>query len=125
MDLRLAIHAWTWGKINLVGHANDSYAMYPSSWHIVNPHNIFLNVGYYMGGVPMLFMFAAFIILIVTSLSSYWKTKELYQAVPALIIIGMTIFGWFETGFGYGNSYSILIYLCAMIWKKDERKSIS
>ena len=122
IDLRLAIHAWTWRKINLVGHDKDSYAMYPSSWHIVNPHNIFLNVGYYMGGIPMLFMFAAFIIMVIAPLRSYWKTKGLYQAIPALIVIGMTIFGWFETGFGYGNAYSILIYLCAMIWRKDERK---
>ena len=46
---------------------------------------------------------------------------------PALLIVGATVFGWFEAGFDYKSEMMYWIVLCSIFTNvvSDERKKIS
>ena len=123
MQLRMAIHQYTWKKLNLFGHERKSFEMYyvkGEEYYIGNPHNIFLIVGYDYGVPAMLLMVSMFGVLLWQSWKQSRKKGEAAYLLPAMLVLGFSIYGWFEGGFNTDNSYTILILLSAVLWQNDK-----
>lgn len=123
LDLRIAIHRYALSKLNLTGHPRNSFLMYEAQGQdltVGNSHNIFLNVGYDYGIPAMLLMAAVFVLLPVQSVRLTIKKGNITFLIPAVLVIGMTLLGWFEAFFGCYNAMSVLIFQIAMLWDGEE-----
>lgn len=129
MKLRLAIHEYAISKLNNEGHKEGSFAMWvTSSDPQPHAHNIFLIAGYNFGIPTMIMMILLFIVVFLVAMYNVLCLGKVEYLLPALLIAGMTIFGWFESGFTYKSEMMVWIFLCTIftnVYKKDERKSIS
>lgn len=124
VQLRNAIHTYAFRNLNLFGHARHSFKLYyqtGNETYIGHPHNIFLIMGFDYGIVCMLFMVVAFVLLAGKSAGLSVRNKNIYDLLPFVLVAGMAIYGWYESGFGVGNSYSEMIVLCTVLFKKNER----
>lgn len=120
MQLRNAIHTYAFKNLNLFGHPRHSFKLYYQTGneiYIGHPHNVFLIMGFDYGSVCMLFMAATFVLLAGKSVRLTFSDKNIYDLLPFVLVIGMTIYGWYESGFGVGNSYSEMIFLCTVLFK--------
>lgn len=121
LELRVALYAYTLQHFRLFGHEEGEFEMYyvkGEDEYLGGPHNIFLNMGYQYGVPAMLLMIALFGVLMVKSWKAAKAPDEGHCLVPALLVIAMTVFGIFEMGFSYGNSFTTLIFLSAVFWKE-------
>ncbi len=121
MQLRNAIHLYTLGKLNLFGHERLSFAMYylkGDEIYAGNTHNIYLQMGYDYGVPAMLLMAALFVLL---GLEAWTESKKQGGAylLPLMLVLGLSIFGWFECGFGCGNGISTCIFVSAVLWRNE------
>jgi len=117
-QLRNAIHRYAISKMNLFGHPRLSFEMYyitGSTVTIGHAHNAFLIMGYDYGVFSMAFMVFLFIaILVVEWRQSFIAGKE-EELLAILLVLGVTSFGIFEDSFGYGNSITFMIFICALL----------
>lgn len=123
MQLRMAVHMHTFGKLNLTGHSKFTFRMYyetGNKQYLGNSHNTFLQVGYDYGYPTMILLAAWFILLMVGSLKKGFKQGEPCCLLPAALVIAISVFGWFEAVFASDFSYCVLIMLCAIFWKKND-----
>ena len=142
MKLRLAIHEYAIGKLNKEGHKEGSFSMWvTSSDKQPHAHNIFLIEGYNFGVPTMIIMILLFIVVFSVAMYNVLCFGRIEYLLPALLIAGMTVFGWFESGFTYRSEMMVWIFLCVIFMdvpsgkkrkrtkrflkNKDERKSIS
>lgn len=117
MQLRIAIHQYTIGKLNCMGHKEGTYHFYQKEgmeYDLIHGHNIFLVVGYDYGIPAMVLMILLFVLLCCVG----WRHAKLhnracYLLAPALVL-AFTGYGWFEYGFGCGNMLTTLVFLCAV-----------
>ena len=123
MQLRNAIHLFSLGKLNLTGHEKFSYKMYyqtGSEQYLGHAHNIFLIIGYDYGIPAMVLMALTFVVITYASLKRGIKRDEACYLLPAVLVIAMAVFGWYESGFSCGNSFSLLIFLCCVLWREEK-----
>lgn len=129
MGLRLAIHEYAISKLNKEGHKEGSFAMWVTSWNQQpHAHNIFLIAGYNFGIPTMIMMVLLFVVVFLVAMYNVLRLGKIEYLLPALLIAGVTVFGWFESGFTYKSEMMVWIFLCTIftnVYKKDERKSIS
>ena len=129
MGLRMAIHEYAISKLNNEGHKEGSFRMWVTSWNQQpHAHNIFLIAGYNFGIPTMIMMILLFIMVFLVAIYNVIRFGKIEYLLPALLIAGMTVFGWFESGFTYKSEMMVWIFLCTIftnVYKKDERKSIS
>ncbi len=125
MELRLALQAYSLGKLRLLGNEWGAFRMYPQvgmkEW-LSSPHNIFLNMGFDYGIPAMLLMISCFVLLIWQSWSMASEDKEPVYLIATALIIGIALFGWFENGYHFSNSYTLLFVLIAALWRKQKRE---
>lgn len=122
MELRIAIHRYGLKHLNLFGHADGTFQFYAverSGYVAPHAHNIFLIHGYDYGIISMVFMILTFLVTIIFSLGAAWKNKEIYMIFPCLLVIGLTVMGWFESGFTYKNAYTTILFLAIMLFHKE------
>lgn len=101
-ELRTAIRTYAIKKLNRNGHADGSFQMWARSTELVpHAHNIFLIHGYNFG-VPsmalMILWYVAVVFVCAYNLLKYDRTEYLFLL---LLIVGMSVFGWSESGFTY------------------------
>ena len=142
MGLRLAIHEYAISKLNKEGHKAGSFAMWVTPWNKQpHAHNIFLIAGYNFGIPTMIMMILLFVVTFVVAMYNVLRFGRIEYLLPALLVAGMTVFGWFESGFTYKSEMMIWIFLCVIFMdvssmktrertkrflkSKDEGKSIS
>ncbi len=142
MKLRLAIHEYAIGKLNREGHKEGTFAMWVTlSDRQPHAHNIFLIAGYNFGIPTMIMMLLLFVVTFLVSMYNVLRFGRIEYLFPALLVAGMTVFGWFESGFTYQSEMMAWIFLCIIFMdvpsvktrkrtkrflkNKDERKSIS
>lgn len=102
MALRNAIHQYAISKLNNTGHKEGSFEMWVTSDNAQpHAHNIFLIMGYDFGIPTMLLMILLFVSLAVTALYNIIRFGKTEYLLPLLLIVALTIFGWFESGFNY------------------------
>ena len=142
MGLRLSIHEYAVSKLNYEGHKAGSFGMWVTSDNKQpHAHNIFLIAGYNFGIPTMIMMILLFVVTFVVAMYNVLRFGRIEYLLPALLVAGMTVFGWFESGFTYKSEMMIWIFLCVIFMdvssmktrertkrflkSKDERKSIS
>lgn len=113
MSVRNAIHKYAISKLNIEGHEVGTFSMW------LNPgnnqphaHNIFLIAGYDFGIPTMILMILLFIVTFLVSMYNAIKFGKLEYLLPALLVIGITVFGWFESGFDYWTGIMMWVFLC-------------
>jgi hypothetical protein len=113
MELRMAIHEYTISKLNYVGHPNDSFCMWVRPG-VKQPHahNIFLIAGYNFGIPTMILMALLFAVTFLVAMYNAIRFGKVEYLLPALLVAGMTVFGWFETGFDYKTGSMMWMFLC-------------
>ena len=113
MKLRSAIHEYAIGKLNNEGHKEGSFAMWvTSSDQQPHAHNIFLIAGYNFGIPTMIMMILLFIVVFLVAMYNVLCLGKIEYLLPALLVAGMTVFGWFEIGFTYKSEMMAWIFLC-------------
>lgn len=128
MQLRIAIHQYTIGKLNCMGHKEGTYHFYQKTgreYDLIHGHNIFLVVGYDYGIPAMVLMILLFVLLCCVG----WRHAKLqnrgcYLLVPVLVL-AFTGYGWFEYGFGCGNMLTTLVFLCAVLLRSEKVFAVS
>ena len=113
MALRLAIHEYAISKLNNEGHPAGSFGMWirPGDKQ-PHAHNIFLIAGYNFGIPTMILMVLLFIATFVVAIYNATRFGKAEYLLPALLVSGMTVFGWFESGFDYKSGIMMWVFLC-------------
>lgn len=122
MELRIALYTYTFRHFRLLGHEEGEFEMYyvkGEDEYLGGPHNIFLHMGYQYGVPAMLLMLALFGMLAAKGWRAAKAPEEGYYLVSVLLVVAMTVFGSFEMGFSYGNSFTTIIFLSAVFWKES------
>jgi hypothetical protein len=75
----------------------------------------------------MILMGLLFVSTFVVSLSNVIRFEKIEYLLPALLIAGITVFGWFETGFDYKTGIMMWVFLSvaftdALDWYKNTQK---
>ncbi len=113
MALRLAIHEYAISKLNNQGHKERSFGMWVTSDNQQpHAHNIFLIAGYNFGIPTMIMMILLFVVTFLVAMHNVLRFGRLEYLLPALLVAGMTVFGWFEIGFTYKSEMMAWIFLC-------------
>ena len=114
MDVRIAIHLYALQHLNWTGHERLSFEMYLSPTMVIgHAHNIFLLIGYDYGIGAMLCMIAFFAAIFIMTWKEWKREKKVTCLLPALLAIGMIVFGIWEAGFRWDYSFAALIYISA------------
>ncbi len=121
-QLRTAIWTFTINHLNLFGHQYETFKFYEGYTYemevscLEHAHNVFLIIGYNHGIFAMAAFIAMFVCAVVSSFRSYWRTKQLEELLPALFVIGMSVFGMFERAFDflYDNTFTMMILFCVI-----------
>lgn len=115
MELRVAIHEYAISKLNNEGHKEGSFGMWvTASNQQPHAHNIFLIEGYDFGIPTMVLMILLFVVTFLVAMYNVLRFGKIEYLLPALLIAGMTVFGWFESGFTYKSEMMVWIFLCAI-----------
>lgn len=115
MELRMAIHQYAVSKLNNEGHSAESFGMWVTSWDKQpHAHNIFLIEGYNFGIPSMILMALLFAVTAVVALYNAIRFGKAEYLLPVLLIAGITVFGWFETGFSYKTGIMAWVVLCVI-----------
>lgn len=115
MALRLAIHEYAISKLNTEGHKDGTFAMWVTSWNSQpHAHNIFLIEGYDFGIPSMMLMILLFAVTFLIAMYNAIRFGRAEYLLPALLVAGMTVFGWFESGFTYKTGITMWIFLCVI-----------
>ncbi|MCD7737715.1 MAG: hypothetical protein LUH58_01560 [Lachnospiraceae bacterium] len=122
MEVRSAIHRFAIERLNWTGHEYGEFQFYEGYSYTMeltvlpHAHNVFLIMGYNYGIPAMIAFIAMFAAAVVSSVRTYLKTKRLEELLPAMLIIGMSIFGMYEMAFDflYDNAYTVMILLCVV-----------
>ena len=115
MELRMAIHEYTISKLNNEGHNEGSFGMWtwPESRE-PHAHNIFLIAGYNFGIPTMVLMGLLFLVTFLVAMYNVIRFGKTEYLLPALLVAGMTVFGWFESGFDYKSGMMMWVFLCVI-----------
>ncbi len=130
-ELRMGIWTYAVRHLNLFGHHYGTFKFYEGYTYdleinyLEHAHNIFLITGYNNGVFAMIAFIAMFAAALVSAFRSYLKTKQLEELLPALLIMGMIIFGMFERAFDflYDNTFTTLILLCIICLRNRKGRS--
>lgn len=115
MALRMAIHQYAISKLNTKGHADGSFGVWVTSDNKQpHAHNIFLIEGYNFGIPSMILMALLFVVTAVVALYNAIRFGKAEYLLPVLLIAGITVFGWFETGFSYKTGIMAWVVLCVI-----------
>ena len=115
MTLRLAIHEYSIGKLNREGHKQGSFNMWATSSNVQpHAHNIFLIEGYDFGIPSMIMMFLFLGITLLVAMYNVLRRGMVEYLLPVLLIVGITVFGWFESGFTYKDETFMWVTLCSV-----------
>lgn len=115
MALRAAIHQYAISKLNNEGHADGSFGVWVTSDNKQpHAHNIFLIEGYNFGIPSMILMALLFAVTAVVALYNAIRFGKAEYLLPVLLIAGITVFGWFETGFSYKTGIMAWVVLCVI-----------
>lgn len=115
MALRRAIHKYAISKLNFKGHPDGSFEMWiKADDKQPHAHNIFLIMGYDFGVPSMLLMIILFGVTFWAAMRNVLRFGKVEYLLPALLIAGMTVFGWFESGFDYKTGSMMWILLCTI-----------
>ncbi len=113
IGLRLAIHEYAISKLNLEGHSEGSFCMWiKSDYKQPHAHNIFLIAGYNFGIPTLILMVLLFVVTFLVSMYNAIRFGKTEYLLPALLVAGITVFGWFETGFDYKTGIMMWVFLC-------------
>lgn len=115
IKMRAEIHKYAISKLNMEGHMAGSFQI----WILSNAsqphaHNIFLITGYDFGIPTMLLKFLLFIVTLISGIYNMIRFHRVEYLFPILLISGMTVFGWFESGFHYKSGMFVWIILCVI-----------
>ncbi|MCD8067912.1 MAG: hypothetical protein LUE87_03310, partial [Lachnospiraceae bacterium] len=132
MEVRNAIHKFAIERLNWTGHEYGEFQFYEGYAYTMeltvlpHAHNVFLIMGYNYGIPAMIAFIAMFAAAVTSSVRAYLRTKRLEELVPAMMIIGMSIFGMFEIAFDflYDNAYTLMILFC-VVGLRIEKGAIS
>lgn len=115
MALRMAIHEYAISKLNVEGHPDGSFCMWiKADYSQPHAHNIFLIEGYNFGIPSMILMALMFAVTAVVALYNAIRFGKAEYLLPVLLIAGITVFGWFETGFSYKTGIMAWVVLCVI-----------
>ena len=115
MALRNAIHEYAISKLNNEGHPAESFEMWVTSTNSQpHAHNIFLIEGYDFGIPSMILMVLLFAVTAGIGLYNAIRFGKVEYMLPVLLIAGMTVFGWFESGFHYKAGIMAWVLLCVI-----------
>lgn len=115
MALRLAIHEYAISKLNNEGHPAGSFGMWVTSDNKQpHAHNIFLIAGYNFGIPTMILMGLLFLVTFLVAMYNVIRFGKTEYLLPALLVAGMTVFGWFESGFDYKSGMMMWVFLCVI-----------
>lgn len=115
MALRLAIHEYAISKLNNEGHPAGSFGMWVTSEDKQpHAHNIFLIAGYNFGIPTMVLMGLLFLVTFLVAMYNAIRFGRTEYLLPALLVAGMTVFGWFESGFDYKSGMMMWVFLCVI-----------
>jgi hypothetical protein len=115
MELRMAIHEYAISKLNFEGHPAGSFGMWIASWSkLPHAHNIFLIAGYNFGILTMILMVLLFIVSFLTAMYNVVRLHKVEYLLTALLVAGITVFGWFEKGFDYKTGIMMWVFLCVI-----------
>lgn len=115
MELRMAIHQYAISKLNVEGHVDGSFGVWVTPTdEQPHAHNIFLIEGYNFGILSMIVMVLLFVVTVLTGLYNVIRFDKAEYLLPVLLIAGITMFGWFETGFTYKTGIMAWIFLCVI-----------
>ena len=123
MQLRNALHMYAFNNLNLTGHEEGSYRLYYETGFddaLGHAHNIFLIMGYDYGVPAMVLLVAVFLIMVYFSMKKGYELDNPLYLLPGVLVIAMSVFGWFEMGLGWDNSFSLLIFLCCVLWREEK-----
>lgn len=113
MAVRLAICEYTISKLNNQGHPAGSFGMWVTSEDKQpHAHNIFLIAGYDFGIPTMILMALLFLVTFLVAMYNAVRFGKVEYLLPALLVSGMTVFGWFESGFDYKSGMMMWVFLC-------------
>ena len=127
MQLRNALHMYALKNLNLTGHEQNSYKLYYETGlddALGHAHNIFLIVGYDYGIPAMILVVLVFIVLASSSLKKGYVLGNPHYLLPAVLVIAMSVYGWYEAGLRWDNSFSVMIFLCCVLWRGDTEKRL-
>ena len=115
IKLRMAMHEYTIRKLNIEGHLKGSFQMWTLPDEVApHAHNIFLIFGYDFGIPTMILMFFMFIVTLLAGIYNMIRFQKAEYLLPVLLIAGMTVFGWFDSGFHYKSGMFVWIVLCVV-----------
>lgn len=115
MGVRLAIHEYAISKLNNEGHPAGSFGMWLTSDNKQpHAHNIFLIAGYNFGIPTMVLMGLLFLVTFLAAMYNAIRFGKTEYLLPALLMAGMTVFGWFESGFDYKSGMMMWVFLCVI-----------
>ena len=77
-------------------------------------HNIFLIAGYNFGIPTMVLMGLLFLVTFLVAMYNVIRFGKTEYLLPALLVAGMTVFGWFESGFDYKSGLMMWVFLCVI-----------
>ncbi|MCD7806576.1 MAG: hypothetical protein LUH19_04450 [Lachnospiraceae bacterium] len=117
MEVRSAIHQFAIKRLNWTGHEYGEFQFYEGYAYTMeltvlpHAHNVFLIMGYNYGIPAMLAFIAMFVAAVWSSVRAFVKTRKLEELLPAMLIVGMSIFGMYELAFDflYDNAYTVMI----------------
>ncbi|MCD8378963.1 MAG: hypothetical protein LUC95_01255 [Lachnospiraceae bacterium] len=127
-QVRLGIWTFTIRRLNLSGHEYGSFQFYEGYSYdmeltvLEHAHNVFLIVGYNYGIPAMIAFIAMFLSIIVYAFRSYRRTGQVQELLPALFVIGMSIFGMYEQAFDflYDNTFTMMILFSVVCLRSRE-----
>jgi hypothetical protein len=115
MELREAIHQYAISKLNMEGHAAGSFQVWVTEEEShPHAHNIFLIAGYDFGIPTMILMILFFVSVFLAAMYNVIRFGKTEYLLPALLVAGITVFGWFEIGFDYKTGIMAWIFLSAV-----------
>lgn len=128
MELRFSIHEYAISKLNNEGHPAGSFGMWITSDNKQpHAHNIFLIAGYNFGIPTMILMGLVFLVTFLVAMYNAIRFGKVEYLLPALLLAGMTVFGWFETGFDYKSGIMMWVFLSVIftdVLRVKKRKKV-
>ena len=125
-DVRNAIHSFAIQHLNWNGHELFDFKMYLAPEQIIgHAHNIFLIIGYDYGIGVMLMMAFFFGAIVVLSVRKWKKTGQVMYLFPLCLVIGMCVFGIWESGFRCDNAFSIFIFITTACLGKEQKRTVT
>ena len=77
-------------------------------------------MGYDYGVPAMVLLVAVFLIMVYFSMKKGYELDNPLYLLPGVLVVAMSVFGWFEMGLGWDNSFSLLIFLCCVLWREEK-----